>query len=204
LNRRGDELGEIIDLISRTTRFMRSYLGEVIDDQDPLGRGRVKVSVPELGWASGDGSPWADPEYMPALSVPPVGSFVVIRFMAGDASRPMYGGRSGEVDGAAPQSLSGPSTVVLLDEPSDGGRVTVTYDRKTGGLSVSGAKSVSLNGDSKRFVTHSELDAALQSFISALNLHTHLTAGTGPPSPPTVGMAIDISAAATETVKTGG
>lgn len=64
--------------------------------------------------------------------------------------------------------------------------------------------NIEMNGDSKRFVTHAELDAALQTFITALNLHTHPTAATGPPSPPTASMSIDISAAETTTIKTGG
>ena len=64
--------------------------------------------------------------------------------------------------------------------------------------------NVSMNGDTKRFVTHGELDTALQNFINALNLHTHPTAGTGPPSVPTAPMSLDISAAETTTIKTGG
>lgn len=65
-----------------------------------------------------------------------------------------------------------------------------------------------LNGDSKAFVTHAELNTALQTFITALNLHVHTGSALGlgipfnttPPTP----MSLDISAAATTTVKTGG
>lgn len=63
---------------------------------------------------------------------------------------------------------------------------------------------IKLNGESKNFVTHAELDAALQTFITSLNTHTHPTAATGPPSPPTVPLSIDITASKTLTVKTGG
>lgn len=64
--------------------------------------------------------------------------------------------------------------------------------------------AVNINGSSKAFVTHAELNSALQSFMTALNLHTHPTAASGPPSPPTAPMSLNISAAATTTVKTGG
>jgi len=64
--------------------------------------------------------------------------------------------------------------------------------------------NIEINGDSKRFVTYAELNTALQTFKTALNLHTHPTAATGPPSPPTAPMSIDISAAETTTIKTGG
>jgi hypothetical protein len=63
--------------------------------------------------------------------------------------------------------------------------------------------TVNINGDTKNFVTHAELDTALQTFKTALNSHTHPTAGSGPPSPPTVPMSIDITAAKTLKVKTG-
>jgi hypothetical protein len=69
-------------------------------------------------------------------------------------------------------------------------------------LDVSG--NIKLNGDTKTFVTHAELDTAIQSFITALNLHTHPTAATGPPSPPTASMSLDISSAETTTIQTGG
>ncbi len=64
--------------------------------------------------------------------------------------------------------------------------------------------NISMNGDTKAFVTHTELDTALQTFITALNTHVHATAGTGTPSPPVTPLSLDISAAETTTIKTGG
>ena len=64
--------------------------------------------------------------------------------------------------------------------------------------------NISLNGDLKRFVTHAELNTALQTFITALNLHVHATAAPGPPVPPTIPMSLDISASQTTSIKTGG
>jgi len=63
---------------------------------------------------------------------------------------------------------------------------------------------IELNGNVKKFVTYTELNAALQTFITALNLHTHPTAPTGPISPPTTPMSLDISTSETQTIKTGG
>lgn len=64
--------------------------------------------------------------------------------------------------------------------------------------------SIELNGSSKRLVTWDELNTALGSFMQALNLHTHPTAASGPPSPPTAPLSLDIAAAKTTTIKTGG
>ena len=90
----------------------------------------------------------------------------------------------------------------------DGGSVTLL---PSGELQIIATKPVKidgefveLNGADKTFVTHAELDTALQTFISALNSHTHPTAAVGPPSPPTAPMSLDISASATTTIKTGG
>jgi len=63
------------------------------------------------------------------------------------------------------------------------------------------AKTIELNGNSKQFVTWTELNTALQTFLGLLNAHTHTSAGAGAPTTP---MVLDISAAKTTTIKTGG
>ena len=83
--------------------------------------------------------------------------------------------------------------------------------KKDGSINVTG-ENINLNGNDKRFVTHAELDAALQLFMTALNTHTHLVAALPSAPPvlpiptliPTVPLSIDISASKTLTVKTGG
>jgi hypothetical protein len=69
-------------------------------------------------------------------------------------------------------------------------------------LNVDG--SISLNGDSKTFVTHAELNTALQTFITALNPHVHLDPSSGTTGSPVTPLSLDITASATTTIKTGG
>lgn len=64
--------------------------------------------------------------------------------------------------------------------------------------------TLEINGTAKRLVTWDELNTALQTFMTALNTHTHPTAATGPPSPPSAPMSLDITTSKTTTVKTGG
>ncbi len=65
--------------------------------------------------------------------------------------------------------------------------------------------NIDLNGDGKKFVTFSELDTALQTFKTALNLHVHASVTSlGTPTPPATPMIIDISAAETTTIRTDG
>lgn len=59
-----------------------------------------------------------------------------------------------------------------------------------------------LGGNTKSLVTHAELNSALQNLINALNLHQHPTAATGPPSPPSTPMSINISASEAKKIKT--
>ena len=104
--------------------------------------------------------------------------------------------------------LGNDGTITISQSVPDGANITLL---PSGELQINATKpvkiageSIELNGDAKIFVTHAELDTALQTFISALNLHTHPTAAVGAPSPPTASMSLDISGAATTTIKTGG
>lgn len=67
---------------------------------------------------------------------------------------------------------------------------------------------IHLNGNDKAFVTWGELDSALSRFVTSLNLALTTTpiAGNGAPQPTWTNLptSIDISAAKTTTVKTGG
>lgn len=70
------------------------------------------------------------------------------------------------------------------------------------------AQTIKLNGDSKNFVTWAELNQALSTFLTQLTtaLTTTPIAGNGAPQPSWTGLptSIDISAAKTTTVVTGG
>lgn len=88
------------------------------------------------------------------------------------------------------------------------GIALVGINAKPNALNHNGTKTrvinpdgIELNGSTKEFVTHAELNTALQTFVSALN--TALASKeNGSASPGT--LTIDISAAKTTTIKTGG
>lgn len=70
-------------------RFCDIYIAKVVTSSDPLGRGRVLLSVPQaLGTAT---SNWALPVGIPAGVLPPVsGSVVYVSFLGGDRNHPVY------------------------------------------------------------------------------------------------------------------
>jgi len=75
--------------------FYGKYRAVVVDVDDPMQGGRVRVQVPEV-WGDAD-YPWAAPSW-PAGStehehrLPDVGAEVWVEFEAGDASRPIWDG----------------------------------------------------------------------------------------------------------------
>ena len=90
-------------------------------------------------------------------------------------------------------------------EPAAG--ETIIYSTNTAGDTVQSTikldadGNIEINGDSKSFVTYAELNTALQSLVTAINT----TFGTKLDGGGTTGaLSLDISAAETTTVKTGG
>lgn len=80
-------------------RFFGKYRGIVTNNQDPVGRGRIKAQVPlvagevELPWAT-PCVPYGGPSAK-RLPAPPVGMSVWIEFEGGDARFPIFAGWTG-------------------------------------------------------------------------------------------------------------
>jgi hypothetical protein len=112
------------------TTFHGKYRGTVVNNIDPLTRGRVQVSVPavlgggRLSWAEAC-VPYAG-DQVGLFAVPPVGANVWVEFEAGDPDFPILAGCFWG-DGQAP-GTGLPTTKVLK---TDG--VTVTLEDLPGG-----------------------------------------------------------------------
>lgn len=61
--------------------------------------------------------------------------------------------------------------------------------------------TIAINGNTKHFVTWEDLNMALNTFLGLLNAHTHSAGGSGTPTTP---MTLNIAAAKTKTIVTGG
>lgn len=82
-------------LSNRTSKFLGKYRGQVVDNADPLGRGRLQVLVPQVlesspAWAM-PCVPYAGKE-MGFFAMPENGTGVWIEFEAGDPSFPIWTG----------------------------------------------------------------------------------------------------------------
>ena len=77
-----------------SNKYFGPYRGIVTDNNDPSGRMRIRVRVPDvLGELE---TPWASPCVPPGVrSVPDIGTLVWIEFEAGDVSQPVWMGTAG-------------------------------------------------------------------------------------------------------------
>lgn len=77
------------------SKLYGKYLGTVVDLKDPQGRGRVRVTVPQVFI---DKDTWADPcvpfagKDVGFFFLPKVGTMVWVEFQAGEATHPIWTG----------------------------------------------------------------------------------------------------------------
>lgn len=104
---------DVLELAGRVaaqaTRHYGKYRGSVVDNDDPQGRGRLKVQVPSLlGDAATDWAlpcfPFGGVDQTGSYLVPPVGATVWVEFEQGDLSYPIWTGTYWTNGVAAPAS----------------------------------------------------------------------------------------------------
>ena len=97
-------------------KFFGLYRGTVIDNKDPLGQMRITAFIPDvLGEIK---SSWALPCVPPGVKlIPTIGTKIWIEFEAGDPSRPVWIGTTGDPGvsiGDVKKNISGVSTSITV------------------------------------------------------------------------------------------
>jgi hypothetical protein len=164
----GTSADRALDTAERAAdRFYGKYRGLVADNGDPLQRGRLRATVPDVlgtetsGWAL-PCAPYAGPG-VGFHAIPPVGAGVWIEFEAGDPSRPVWVGgwwAEGEVPVDQASTPSAPARKILRSDQGllvsledDGPAITisdasganlVTIDVSSGRVEIDGAARVVL------------------------------------------------------------
>jgi hypothetical protein len=113
----GEDLKQALD-----EKFFGMWRGKVMDNNDPLLRGRIRVKIiPWFSKLETDQLPWAVPAFSifcgsgvgsGSFSVPDIDSFVFIFFEAGDLYQPVYFAE-------APTALTGIPAQALLNYPQN-------------------------------------------------------------------------------------
>jgi hypothetical protein len=211
-------VSEIDQIVARLVervegRYFGKYRGQVTDNDDPKGLGRIRAKVPQL--LGDEKSGWALPAFayggkseQGLFAVPDEDAGVWIEFEGGDLSYPVWTG-TWYTSNAIPESAKPGKKVfktkkghkIVFDD--DGGTVeitdsnsnSVTMDSSTIKISAGNATTIVIDapkiqlvdGSSHPLVFGDKLQQYLSQLVQAYQNHTHpgQTAATGGPVTPT-------------------
>jgi len=166
-----DEFQLLEDVARRqATKYWGKYRGIVTDTDDPENRGRVKLTVPSV---LGDSdSQWAEPAFpygggqgFGFIAVPPVNSAVLVEFIEGDPSAPIWTGTFWRTSDEAAEDYTGQETKVMRTErghrlvfdDTEGSEKITLHSANDAVLEMDAEGSVALTDQSGAHVT---IDAA--------------------------------------------
>lgn len=192
-----NEYDMIRKIIMEETLYLMHFIGEVVDVDDTLKSGRIKVTIPDLGFSTPDVGIWCNPRQGMSLIVPKVGTWAEIYFINGDRTRPVYLYPVTEIAGHKVKSYKGnPQQKILFEDQNDGNKnIQVTKD----------GELVIFNGEEQIILGNTFIDWLSDFVTSKYNDHTHPYVDTpvGPSvtSPPGV-PAVEPTNVLSEFVKT--
>lgn len=127
------------EVIARATRYDRTYMAKVLADLDPEGKGRVQISIPDLGILTPAEGVWADVEMPIGVNVSPkTGDWVAVYFLGGDPSKPCVRGRTSIVKDNLPKNANRKQVFYEDDNTK------IYYDEAKGELSINTRYKVSV------------------------------------------------------------
>lgn len=119
MNLNNDEIGAVRELISRMLTYYQTWEGTVVDIEDPLNRGRIKVKIPQIGWIKLSECPWVEPELQHGQVTPKKDVAVLVYFLNGNKSKPMYRGRSPSLKVSRLVNYATHNDVVLFEDDGE-------------------------------------------------------------------------------------
>jgi hypothetical protein len=183
--------GQIQRIVYEETRYLRHYIGKVVENADPkpTPAGRVKVQIDELGFDTPALAIWCWPRQGHQADVPAVGEWVEVWFIAGEARRPVYLAGVQEVAWQSPlNGFKAPTAVdpgkhTLYQNPKTGD--SMTYDEAKQELDIL-LQTFKIGDGSEAFVKGSTFYTFMQNLMTWISGHTHgaglyLSAGPGSP-----------------------
>lgn len=170
--------GMICEIVRRETLYLRHYMGQVLSQTDERNIGIVQVSVPELGWTTGDIAPWCYPRQRHSMSVPEIGEWVEVYFLNGDRNRPVYIANCGELSKddnkyCIPEWYTGdPKLRVIYQSPTSGKGIKLDDTQNI--MTIDSENIVMIDGSTEPFVLGTQLENYLKNLVDTeLNAHTH-------------------------------
>lgn len=143
---RKDILELLRKIIAEETRYLRHYIAQVVDIEDPDSQGKVRATVPALGWDTDEVAPWIFPRAMNSLQTPKVGQWIEVYFLNGDRNKPVYVGQAVEMEDSSPTLYEGDTDNQVLFEDPDNGE-GIRYKKGEGLLEIFQAVEAAVLGD---------------------------------------------------------
>jgi len=174
-----DLFGEIKKMIFQETKYLRHWIGKVVDNADPgqTPAGRIKVQIDELGFDSPATALWCWPRQSHGMDVPAAGEWVEVWFISGHPNRPVYLAGVQEIAGFVPAAYKDPTSHVLYQNPKTGD--SMTYDEAKSELDLLMA-TLKIGDGSEAFVKGSTFYTFMTSLMTWLGTHVHSGVTTGP------------------------
>lgn len=183
-----DTVSFIRELIIEETKYLRHYPALVVINIDSENQGRVLVTCDELGWFLPDQGVWAVPRDKHSMSVPNVGEYVEIYFMAGDPVRACYLGKCNELFQQLPTTFDGkPTSHVLFESPLM--KKGIKFDDLTGKMVIDFITAEIGAGATEAMVLGTALKTQLEALCDGIVALTVTCAAPGSPSSPPINAA---------------
>jgi len=162
-----NEFETIRQIIANATRYMKTYLGKVLQDVDPEGRGRVMIAIPDLGILTPAEGVWADVEMPVGQNVSPKnGDWVAVYFLNGDFSKPVARGRNSIIKDNLPDNANrkqvfyeDADTKIWYDEAKQEITIDTSYkvNVKCGDATIESSGNVDIKGSKFTALGHLEV-----------------------------------------------
>lgn len=126
---------KLIQLINDQTKYMRTYIGYIVDTNDELMKGRLKVCIPDLGVLSQDVAFWCCQSGMSQVTMLSVNDWVRVGFHNNSPSHAYIIGQATEVNGTLPQAFTGEKTFNVLYESAEH-KMQITHNEQTEAFTI--------------------------------------------------------------------
>lgn len=198
-------------IVRQETKWLRHYVGSVLDTADTLHIGRVQVAIQELGFTDSSMGVWACPRQGNSMSPPAVGEWVEVYFISGDPSRPVYlpGAVEHMLGSVVPSGYTDPSKPILFQDPIDSSKIDydessqqlnvldlILFDKKNGKVTMGSAMDIDetggkikMIGGTEAFVLGTTFNTFMGQLMTWLGTHTHTSADPGSSTSPPVAQA---------------
>jgi hypothetical protein len=175
--------GLIASVVRDETKYLRHYIGKVVENTDTEQKGRIKCTIDELGWDTPALAVKCYPRQLHALTVPLVNEYVEVYFMSGDPSRGMYLAIASEMANMKPSKYTMQTMHVIFEHPKN--KQGLIYDESQKKWTFDGDKidikinTIVFNDGTEKMALGSELQTQINKLKNQVDtLKNNFTAWT--------------------------